>query len=75
MNSHPAVKGDTGYGREALKRAVQAAMASGQPLAPNPDHVRRDKWLNTGSASESVLVGEDVTLSDVRRWLREALKA
>jgi hypothetical protein len=41
------------------------------------DQRKRDAWIKKMKASrsgESVLVGDDVTLADVHRWLTEALE-
>jgi hypothetical protein len=41
------------------------------------DQRKRDGWIRKLKASrsgESILVGEDVTLADVHRWLTEALE-
>ena len=37
------------------------------------DTKRRDRWVNSNGGSDAILVAEDVTLKDVRRWLRKAL--
>jgi hypothetical protein len=61
--NHPAILSSTG--RESLKRDLVRAV----------DSQRRDAWLRNVKASGSILVGEDVTLADVQRWLREALSS
>ena len=41
------------------------------------DQRKRDAWMKRMKASrsgESILVGEDVTLADVHRWLVEAVE-
>jgi len=38
------------------------------------DQRKRDAWLQQNSkANESILVGDDITLDDLHRWLKEAL--
>lgn len=37
------------------------------------DDAKRDAWVK-GRVSNDILVAEGVTLADVQRWLREALK-
>lgn len=41
------------------------------------DRVKRDTWLRRMKASKigsQIMVGEDITLADVVRWLTEALE-
>lgn len=59
MNSHPAVLGSTGFQVRQFHRTT--------------DQQRRDEWLRR-LASDKVLVADGVTLADVQRWLREALR-
>lgn len=56
---------------------MQAAVESPRFLAIEEamrrDDAKRDAWVS-GRVTNDILVAEGVTLADVQRWLREALK-